>query len=85
MHLVKSSGNKPSSIPKPILTPGMATNQAGSPSISSNNANASGSGRENAVAIDSAVKNKETRESNGDATVGLEVQPNIATTASIFY
>ena len=73
MHLIKSSGNKPLFILKPILTPDVATNQAASPSMGSNNANAGKSGRENAVAMNFIVENKETKESNGDAKVGLEV------------
>lgn len=83
IHSIESSGNKPLSIPKPIPTPGAATNQAGSPSMGPNNADAGGSGGENAVAVDSAIGNEGTGESNGDAKVGSEVQPNTATTAPV--
>ncbi len=83
MYLVEFSSNKPLSIPRPISTPNAATNQAGSPSMGSNDANAGGSGGKNAVAVDSVVGNKETRELNGDAKVGLEIQSNSATIAPV--
>ena len=73
MHLVESSGNKPLSISRPISIPGAVTNQAGSLSMSPNDANAGGNDRKNAVVVDSTVKNKETKESNEDAKVGLKV------------
>lgn len=75
------SSNKPSSIPRLIPTPGTATNHVGSLLISQNDANVGGNSRENAFVVDSTVGNKEMGESNRDAKVGSEVQPNRATTA----
>ena len=83
MPSVESSGNKPSSVPRPIPTPGAATNQAGSPSMGPTNVDAGGSGGENPVAVDSVVGTEGTGESNSDAKVGLEVQPNTTTTAPV--
>lgn len=61
------------SIPKPISTPDVITNQVGSSSIGSNNTNAGKSGWENAVVVDSVVENKRIEESNKDAKIHLEV------------
>ncbi len=48
-----------------------------------NNADASGSGRNNAAAVDSVVGNEGTGESNGDAKIDSEIQPNSATTVPV--
>lgn len=85
MHLVKFNGNKLSSIPKSILISSIVTNQASSPLISLNNANVGGNDRENAIAINSVVENKEMGELNEDAKVGLKIQSNIATIVLAFY
>ncbi len=50
-----------------------------------NDAVAGGSGRENTVIVDSAVENEGMGESNEDIKVGLEIQPNSATTAPVSY
>ncbi len=62
----------------------MTTNQVGLLSIGSNNANVGKSGKENVVAVDSTIGNKETKESNRDTKVGLEIYPNIATMTLVF-
>lgn len=50
-----------------------------------NNTNTDGNDGENAVTVDSTVRNEEMRESNRDAKIGLEIQPNIATTTPVSY
>lgn len=82
MHLVGSSDNKLLSIFKPIPTPNAVTNQVVSLLISPNNVNIGGSSRKNIVAVNSAVENEGTKESNRNIKVGLKVQPNMTTTAS---
>lgn len=73
MYSVESSGKKPLSIPLPILIPSVATNQAGFLLVGLNNANTNENDRKNAVVVDSAVGNKKSKESNGDAKVDLKV------------
>lgn len=73
MHLLESSGNKLSSIPRPIPTSGATTNQTNSLSIGPNNANVGGSDRKNAVTVDSAIGNKGIEELNEDAKVDSEI------------
>lgn len=73
MYFVKSSGKKPLSILLPIFTPGIAINQAGSLLMGPNNTNIGRSDRKNAVAVNSAIGNKELGESNGDAKVNSKV------------
>lgn len=73
MHLVKSSNNKPLSIPRLIPTPDAAINQVGSLLIGLNNANIGKSSRENTIIMDFPIRNKGMEESNWDAKVGLEV------------
>lgn len=73
MHLVKSSGNKSLFISRPIFTPSIIINQVDSLLIDLNNTNASRSDKENVVVVDITLKNKETKESNRDAKVGLKV------------
>lgn len=85
MHLVKSSGNKLLSILRLIPTPNAVTNQTDSLSMGPNNANISGNGGENMVAIDFAIRNEEIGELNRDAKVGLKIQPNTTTMAPISY
>lgn len=85
MYYVKYCGNKSLSILGLICPSGAVTNQAGSLSIGPNIATDGKIGGENAVAVNSAVGNKETRELNGDAKVGLEVQTNTAITILVSY
>lgn len=52
--------------------------------INPNDVDADGSGRENVITVDFAIRNKETWKSKGDIKIGLEVQQNMATTAPVF-
>lgn len=83
MHLVEFSSNKSLFILGPISILGTATNQVNFPLMNPNNANAGRMDRENAVTVDSATKNKGMRESNKDAKVGSEIEPNTATMAQL--
>lgn len=85
IHFVKSNSNKPLSISRPIPISSIVINLAYSLSISPNNTTISGSGRENAVAIDSVIENTETKKLNEDAKVGLKVQSNTTITVLISY
>ncbi len=55
----------------------------GFPSMGPKDANVDGSGGENTIAVNSALGNERTGESNGDAKVGSKVQPNIVTMAPV--
>lgn len=83
MHFLRSSGNKLLFILELISTLGVATNQAGSLSMSSNNANIGGNDEENTIAVDYVVENEEIEESNKDRKISWKVQPNIVTTVSV--
>lgn len=85
MHYIKSNNNKPLSISGPISTPGVAINHVGSLLIDPNSTNTSASSEENAITIDSVIKNERTEELNRDTKVGLKVQLNTATMALVFH
>lgn len=73
MSSLKSSGNKPLFIPRPISISDAVINQTGSLSMRPNDADIDESGRENTITVDSTIKNKGARESKEDAKVGLKV------------
>lgn len=73
MHFVKSSGNKLLFISRSIFILGTVANQADFSLIDPNNANVSESSRENAIAINSTIRNKRAEELKKDIKIGLKV------------